>query len=298
MVDTTFLAFPTSFANLNTEISLYFCDNCKSETPDIVEDYARGDLICRDCGYVVSDRIIDEGADFRNFADSLDDNSRVGYTADPLLRVADLTTTISYQPSTSSSSTTGSNLARQQSKINTSQSNKNLISGFSEIERIADHFAAAFYYASRQQGMTRTIAEIINVIRVSKKDISRCMKIMKSRLPSDEMTTKSLTTDDFVSRFCNNLGLSKDIVKYSTFITNKLAELQVMDGRNPLSCAAASIYFSTKLYGIKTTLKMVSDISGITSVTISNNYREMLKFKQSLLAPNCQNLKSKLEMLN
>ena len=59
------------------------CPGCKNPSPDIVTgqfiyfqalitpqiDHASGDMVCRDCGLVIADRMIDEGAEWRAFSD-------------------------------------------------------------------------------------------------------------------------------------------------------------------------------------------------------------------------------------
>jgi len=54
------------------------CKECGSD--DLVEDHAQGDVICRNCGLVAAERIVDLGSEWRNFEndDSGTDPSRVG----------------------------------------------------------------------------------------------------------------------------------------------------------------------------------------------------------------------------
>ena len=44
------------------------CPNCREPT-SLVDDHATGDLICEECGAVLESHVIDESADWRNFAD-------------------------------------------------------------------------------------------------------------------------------------------------------------------------------------------------------------------------------------
>ena len=41
------------------------CPECKSTR--IVQDYERGELVCRDCGLVIDDSYIDHGPEWRAF---------------------------------------------------------------------------------------------------------------------------------------------------------------------------------------------------------------------------------------
>lgn len=42
--------------NLNVR---HLCPNCRSDPPNIIEEYSKGDLVCGDCGTILGDRIVD-----------------------------------------------------------------------------------------------------------------------------------------------------------------------------------------------------------------------------------------------
>ena len=57
------------------------CNNCNNDDPEVIEDFAAGDLICGDCGLVLGDRVIDMRSEWRTFSNDnapQKDNSRVG----------------------------------------------------------------------------------------------------------------------------------------------------------------------------------------------------------------------------
>ena len=51
--------------NLNVKL---LCPDCKIDPPQIVEEFASGDLVCGDCGLILGDRIIDTRSEWRTFA--------------------------------------------------------------------------------------------------------------------------------------------------------------------------------------------------------------------------------------
>lgn len=51
--------------NLNVKL---ICPDCKNDPPQIVEEFASGDLVCGDCGLILGDRIIDTRSEWRTFA--------------------------------------------------------------------------------------------------------------------------------------------------------------------------------------------------------------------------------------
>lgn len=63
--------------------------------------------------------------------------------------------------------------------------------------------SACLYIACRQEGVPRTFKEICAVSKISKKEIGRCFKLTLKAL---ETSVDLITTADFMSRFCANLG--------------------------------------------------------------------------------------------
>ena len=55
------------------------CPHCGSGEESHLADFIRGDVVCQICGCVLPDRIVDEGLEKRNFADSGKDHSMVEY---------------------------------------------------------------------------------------------------------------------------------------------------------------------------------------------------------------------------
>lgn len=66
--------------------------------------------------------------------------------------------------------------------------------------------SACLYIACRQEGVPRTFKEICAVSKISKKEIGRCFKLTLKALAT---SVDLITTADFMSRFCANLGMPK-----------------------------------------------------------------------------------------
>jgi transcription initiation factor TFIIB len=186
------------------------CPACRSETPNLVEDFSAGDLICGDCGIVVGGRIIDTRSEWRNFANdgtSGDDPSRVGGPSNPLLDGGSLGTIIGSLDNYSGAS---KELSRAQGRATMRPGEKALMAAFRNISTICDRIglpraivdkakqiyklvddektlkgkntdgviAACIYLACRHEGVTRTYKEISALTLVPKKEIGRCFKLI------------------------------------------------------------------------------------------------------------------------
>lgn len=125
--------------------------------------------------------------------------------------------------------------AKYQNRRTMSSSDRALIAAFKEISTMADRInlpktivdrannlfkqvhdgknlkgrsndakaSACLYIACRQEGVPRTFKEICAVSKISKKEIGRCFKLTLKALAT---SVDLITTADFMSRFCANLG--------------------------------------------------------------------------------------------
>lgn len=112
--------------------------------------------------------------------------------------------------------------------------------------------SACLYIACRQEGVPRTFKEICAVSKISKKEIGRCFKLILKAL---ETSVDLITTGDFMSRFCSNLGLPNMVQRAATHIARKAVEIDIVPGRSPISVAAAAIYMASQVHKTVVTLQ-------------------------------------------
>ena len=123
--------------------------------------------------------------------------------------------------------------------------------------------AASLYAACRRCKVPRTLDEIAEVSRVTKKEVGR--------------TYRFLTTSpvDYVPRFASELGLSGEVQSKSIEIIEKAMEKGLTSGRGPTGVAAAALYIASVLLGERKTQRDVAEVAGVTEVTIRNRYKEL-----------------------
>lgn len=114
--------------------------------------------------------------------------------------------------------------------------------------------SACLYIACRQEGVPRTFKEICAVSKISKKEIGRCFKLILKAL---ETSVDLITTGDFMSRFCSNLGLPNMVQRAATHIARKAVEIDIVPGRSPISVAAAAIYMASQVCKTMVTLHSI-----------------------------------------
>lgn len=91
-----------------------------------------------------------------------------------------------------------------------------------------------------------------------------------------------ITTGDFMSRFCSNLGLSNYIQRAATHIARKAVEEDLVPGRSPISVAAAAIYMASQASDNKKSQKEIGDTAGVADVTIRQSYKLMIPHAKRL----------------
>lgn len=192
------------------------CPECRLDPPDIVERFAEGDMVCGNCGLVLSDRIVDVRSEWRTFSndDHGNDNpSRVGDATNPLLDGSQLDTIVAIG---APGSTLGRDLSRVQNKSTADRKDNQLLSAFSSISQMCEAFslprtvqdvakqayklvydhpklrsrssasirAAAIVVACRHAGVARAFKEVAAVTTVPPQEIGKTFKLMQRVLQS------------------------------------------------------------------------------------------------------------------
>jgi len=266
----------------------------------LIEDHRAGDIVCPECGLVVGDRLVDVGTEWRSFSNerSGTDPSRVGAPENPLLSGSDLSTTIAVGFGGSESDQSLANAQRK----NVNNTDRQMTQAISVIREMSERIhltrsiqdqaakiykdvldskalrgrnneaqaAACLYIACRKEGVPRTFKEICAVSRVSKKEIGRCFRLI---IKSLETNLDQITSADFMSRFCGNLGLPISIQAAATRIAKTAVDLDLVAGRSPISIAAAAIYMASQASKDKRSAKEIGEIAGAAEVTVRQTYK-------------------------
>ncbi len=285
------------------------CPECGSHI--LVHDYERAELVCNECGLVVDSDLIDQGPEWRTF-DHDQSRSRVGAPMTYTIHDKGLSTMIdwrnhdSYGKSISLKSRAQLyRLRKWQRRIRVSNATeRNLAFALSELDRMASALGlsrniretaavvyrkavdmnlirgrsiegvvgSTLYAACRQCNVPRTLDEITEVSRVSRKEIGRTYRFISRELELKLMPTSPI---DYIPRFCSGLNLNGNVQSKGVEILRLAAEKELTSGRGPMSVAAAAIYISSFLCGDRRTQREVAEVAGVTEVTIRNRYKEL-----------------------
>ncbi|MEM1713639.1 MAG: transcription initiation factor IIB [Desulfurococcaceae archaeon] len=280
----------------------------------IVYDVARAEYICLETGEVIEDRVIDDRAEWRAFTpEEREKRARTGGPITPTVHDMGFTTAIDYSDRDASGHTL-INKKYQLYKLRKWQARtriltsveRNLAQAMNELDRLADLLnlptyireeaakiyreavdkglvrgrsiesviAAAIYLACRLRKLPRTLDEIEEYSRVSRKEIARCYRLLLR-----ELSIKVTTSDpaDCVPRISHALGLSGAVVRTAIEILNKAREAGVLGGKDPVGLAAAAVYLACEKLGEERSQKEIANVAGVTEVTVRNRCRELMK---------------------
>ncbi|HID19685.1 MAG TPA: transcription initiation factor IIB [Methanophagales archaeon] len=287
-------------AKADAEEQIKECPECGSK--NLIRDYGKAELFCADCGLVIAENIVDLGPEWRAFdSEQVSKRARVGAPMTYRIHDKGLSTLVTWtspgqgqyklkkwQQRTHIANTTERSFIFALSEIDRMASalrlpiiireaasmlyrkamKKHLIRGRS-IEGIT---SAILYVTCRQYGVPRTLEEVRDVARVGQKEISRAYRFLLREL---DLKVTPASPVDFVPRFCSLLDLSGEIGSKAVEIIKKASEAELTNGRGPIGIAAAAIYIAAILSGEHRTQKEVSDVTGVTEVTIRNRYKEL-----------------------
>ena len=132
--------------------------------------------------------------------------------------------------------------------------------------------SAVLYAACREHGNPVTLKEISKITEVSKQDIGKTFRNINRFL---ELKIQSAPYDMFLSRYCSQLDLPSAVISSAREILQKAYNMGFTAGKNIQGLAAAVIYIACKQNNVIKTQKQISDVTGVTQITIRNRYKEI-----------------------
>ncbi|MHA1116164.1 MAG: transcription initiation factor IIB [Candidatus Heimdallarchaeaceae archaeon] len=285
------------------------CPNCSSK--DVKHDYTRGEMICRNCGLVMS-KIIDHSPEWRAFSeDEKTSRSRVGSPISVLKTDFGVSSSISYGDKDIYGNKLNPNILskmRRLRRLNRRESRshiRNLRIALRELKRICSQLelsdeiaeiaatfyrkalkedlirgrsiesmvAAAIYLAARQSNIPVTLKDIENHINADRKVIARCFRLFVQEL---QIRPTPVNPVVLISKICDELELTMRTQNEAIKILEETKHLRLDVGKNPSSIAAASIYIAGIRTGERRTQQQVSKAAKTTPVTLRNRFREIV----------------------
>jgi len=289
----------------NTTVSGPKCPSCGGSK--MISDETTGELCCGRCGFVVTDKISDTGAEWRSFSNDESNRARTGAGTSLTIHDMGLSTIIGKANKDATgkplSSGVKSSIERLRTWDSRSQANssadRNLRQALNEMDKLKDKLAltnaviekaayiyrkamerklvrgrsiqglvAACIYAScRNTETPRTLDDIAKGINIRRKEVARGY-----RLIFRELDLKMPVVDPVkgVSRIASLAELSEKCKRKAIQILNQAKKCGIVAGKDPMGIAAAALYLACISIGETKSQKDISIASGVTEVTIRN----------------------------
>lgn len=284
------------------------CPECTGRNLSHVED--KGEMICKDCGLVIEDKMVDFGQEWREI--DQDQAAKKRRTGAPLTYTqADkgLGTEIGVKADLYQLSKNNKDkffrLRKWQNNV-ASAIERNLQIALSEIQRLVSVLslsktieeeasrlytmaaqkgivkgrstetivAAVIYIVCRNFEIPKTLDDLETATNIDKKEIGR-----NYRYVVREMNLKVTQSDpiNYISRYISNLELSQKTHTTAIKLLEKAQKQEITSGKNPLGLAAAAIYAASKLNEEKRTQNEIASTVGVTEVTLRNRYKDFVE---------------------
>ncbi|HDQ60065.1 MAG TPA: transcription initiation factor IIB [Candidatus Woesearchaeota archaeon] len=284
------------------------CPECGSNK--LFWDRNRAEVNCKNCGFVLEDKLIDFSQEWREFdTEQGASKRRVGSPLTFTKHDKGLSTKIGkagdLMKMTPSERRMYYRIMRWHIRVST-PTERNLKFSLSELKRISSFLnvpkiveedaamiyrnaaekglvrgrsmesvvAGAIYAACRRHGVPRTLDEISGAFPLDKKEIGKTYRFICRELRIRILPTSPL---DYIHRFASELKLTPKTVSKAIDIMNEANKKEITSGKGPMGIAAASLYVAALLVGEKKTQREVADVAGVTEVTIRNRYKELLE---------------------
>lgn len=283
------------------------CPECASI--NLFWNKEKGEVICKDCGLVVEEKMIDYSQEWREFdSDGADKRRRSGAPMTYTQYDQGLGTEVGRKSDIYQLGNRERNkffrLRKWQYRISTAIE-RNLKLALAELKRVSSYLklpktveeeaariytlavqrglvrgrsmesvvAGALYAACRRHDVPRTLDELSESGGIEKKEIGRTYRFVTRELG---ITILPSNPADYIPRFSSALKLSAETQSKSIEILQAAQEAELTSGRGPTGIAAAALYVSALIHGEKRTQREVADVAGVTEVTIRNRYKELL----------------------
>jgi transcription initiation factor TFIIB len=289
------------------------CPECGSTR--LMRDYECAEVVCMDCGFVITAKIADRGPEWRAFTnEQRAKRTRVGAPLTYTIHDKGLSTMIDWHDRDvyGKSLSPGQKaqvyrLRKWQRRIRVSDAmERNLAFALSEITKIANNLnlpkniletASVIYRKAVKERLIRgrsiqgvTAAAVYLACRQCKlartlEEIAQASNVNKKEVGRSyrflvrelDYFVPPLKPSQYITKFSNQLTMQGKVEEIAHKILTTAKELKLTSGRGPTGIAAAASYIASVLTGERKTQREIAEIAQVTEVTIRNRYKELVE---------------------
>lgn len=129
--------------------------------------------------------------------------------------------------------------------------------------------ATCLYIACRQGGVSLPFNVFCPISCLDKKKIGQCFNQIREALGTSVVP---ITTTDFVSSYCSQLGLPNAV---ATHIARKAEELKIVQKCSPMLIASTAVYMASQASNNRKTYKDIGKYSGVSEPAMKKLQNQM-----------------------
>lgn len=288
------------------------CSVCKSDR--VITDYESGEVICSNCGLVISDNIQDS-------TDAMYDKSRKTGVTNSLARYDMGLSTIMGKSNQDAGGhildaamrSRMERLRRWDLRIKTSTyNNRNLRDAFDQLHTSKDKLGlpdsivektayiyrkaqqrglvrgrarsavldAAMYIACRELGIPKTLKEIAVANNIKCRTLAKSYRLLITEL---DIKIPIIDSTKCIIKISNTANLNEKTKRKAINIMYDLNRKEVPAGKDPMGIAATVLYIACLYTGEKRTQTDIAQAAGVTEVTLRNRYRQIKRLELDLV---------------
>lgn len=154
--------------------------------------------------------------------------------------------------------------------------------------------ASSVYMACRLNGFPRTAYEISQIFDIDKASANSSCSIASDLMhniersidPSEKLHLTTTTPFTFIERFCCRLDIDEKYIMLAKFIAKEIESNNLINDNNPQTISSGIILFISHNFKLHITKDDITNISGVSSVSISKVSKKLNVLKDSLI-PKC-----------
>jgi transcription initiation factor TFIIB len=144
--------------------------------------------------------------------------------------------------------------------------------GFVRGRSIPAVLAAAVYIAYRDLEVPKTMKDIATVSNIKRKNIARVYRQLILEL---DYKVPNPDPVKCIAKIANNTNLTEKTKRHALDIMEKVTENEISAGKDPMGLAATVLYMSCIKTGEDITQKEISNVAGVTEVTLRNRFKDI-----------------------
>ena len=131
---------------------------------------------------------------------------------------------------------------------------------------------AATYIACRDLGISKTMKDIAIASNVKRKSIARIYRQLVLEL---DYKVPNIDPVKCIAKVANKANLTEKTKRQAINIMQKVTENEISAGKDPMGLAATVLYISCIKTGENISQKEISNVDGVTEVTLRNRFKDL-----------------------